>query len=214
MIKRVVLLVAVFVLCAGNALANIDQNISQYVFDGRELKVYTTSDIDRIDIHGTFDGAVVNAPLVYDGHGVWSMALWPTINHGTYGPYLSGPHAEFFFNYDIDGVGINTETFVETTLEIDSLYQLHQIIRVDGIGGPFLSYDIELWTTALADFDDVYIYYQINGGPLQGALMVKEENGDYTHKFGAAAPQGSHIDYFYMIFEDGVGYASGWESVN
>ena len=178
----------------------IDANIDSWGIDeeSREIFVNTNVAVNRIDIHGFAGGDNFNYELTLasSNNGVYTYTMFiPTTVE-------QSDVLDCFFNYTLNGLGINTQQFVTDFSDILPTYTQNYWSYSQGFS--FADYNFNGVSAA-------YVHYKINGGPMMNYAMnapVIPYALEYTIQ--EELVNGDVVDYYFTYTFNGVAYDTPW----
>ena len=203
-----------------NFEGNLNNELSFWRVEGesrqtfqRRIVVQAKEDLDHLDMHAIIDGQEYNATMqeIYTGFYAWELP--PTITDDV--------DMEVFFNYTLNGVGIDSEVFTANVGDLTEIFNLRfdtfadKVTLTDQVSFPLFS-EFGLDTIKL---EEAYIIYKYNGGNLQAFKMEREElqNDGFreitgmAYQFPVDLQEGDSIEYSFHYVYRGVPYSTPWE---
>ena len=184
---------------------DVDQNLARITVQALDGAV------DRMDIHAKIDGQEFNFAMTETYLNFWAWDLPPNIPDNA--------EIEVFFNYDVNGTGIDTPVFTDNLGDLDELFDVNIFAfrnSIDLVDQSIFNLTGDLGFDPIK-LEEAFVTYSVNGGQLFSFQMQREtvfEDGFRTstgmvHNFPFEIQSGDEIVYSLQYRYKGVPYTEG-----
>ena len=184
---------------------DVDQNLARITVQALDGAV------DRMDVHAIINGEEFNFAMTETYLNFWAWDMPPNIPDNA--------DIEVFFNYDVNGVGIDTPIFTDNVGDLGELFT----VQINSFNDTFSLTDQAIFILpGELGFDPIkltqaFVSYRVNGGQLFAFEMQRVTTRDdgfslvtaMQHTFPFDLQSGDEIEYNLTYTYKGVPYTEG-----